>query len=125
MTKSVTIAARVDADLDHELARLAEATGRSKSWLISEALRILYLAMGAGSQINVGDDMRGRVYSFGLGPVGMVALGALCLFYGAIPADARVTSITYTTSQPLRHPVIRFGWTVSRARRHRDRRTRS
>ena len=39
MPKSVTIAARVDADLDRELERLAEATGRSKSWLINEALR--------------------------------------------------------------------------------------
>jgi predicted transcriptional regulator len=36
MTK---IAARVDADLDGQLDRLAAATGRSKSWLISEALR--------------------------------------------------------------------------------------
>ncbi len=39
MAKSVTIAARVDADLDGELDRLASATGRSKSWLINEALR--------------------------------------------------------------------------------------
>ena len=39
MSKSVTIAARVDSDLDGELERLAEATGRSKSWLINEALR--------------------------------------------------------------------------------------
>lgn len=39
MTKSITIAARVDADLDGELARLAAATGRSKSWLITDALR--------------------------------------------------------------------------------------
>ena len=39
MSKSVTIAARVDADLDDELERLAEAAGRSKSWLINEALR--------------------------------------------------------------------------------------
>jgi len=39
MSKSVTIAARVDADLDAELERLASATGRSKSWLINEALR--------------------------------------------------------------------------------------
>ncbi|MGH6863562.1 MAG: CopG family ribbon-helix-helix protein [Methylocella sp.] len=39
MAKSVTIAARVDADLEGELERLAAATGRSKSWLISEALR--------------------------------------------------------------------------------------
>ena len=39
MSKSVTIAARVASDLDGELERLAEATGRSKSWLINEALR--------------------------------------------------------------------------------------
>jgi predicted transcriptional regulator len=39
MTKSITIAARVDADLDQELERLSTATGRSKSRLISEALR--------------------------------------------------------------------------------------
>jgi predicted transcriptional regulator len=39
MSKSVTIAARVDADLDIELERLASATGRSKSWLLNEALR--------------------------------------------------------------------------------------
>jgi predicted transcriptional regulator len=39
MSKSVTIAARVDADLDAELERLASATGRNKSWLINEALR--------------------------------------------------------------------------------------
>ena len=39
MAKSITIAARVDADLDGQLGRLAAATGRSKSWLISEALR--------------------------------------------------------------------------------------
>jgi predicted transcriptional regulator len=39
MSKSITIAARVDADLDGELERLAAATGRSKSWLIGDALR--------------------------------------------------------------------------------------
>jgi predicted transcriptional regulator len=39
MSKSITLAARVDADLDAELSRLASATGRSKSWLINEALR--------------------------------------------------------------------------------------
>jgi RHH-type rel operon transcriptional repressor/antitoxin RelB len=39
MPRSVTIAARIDANLDSELERLASATGRSKSWLISEALR--------------------------------------------------------------------------------------
>jgi RHH-type rel operon transcriptional repressor/antitoxin RelB len=38
MARSITIAARVDADLDGELERLAFATGRSKSWL-SDALR--------------------------------------------------------------------------------------
>lgn len=39
MTKSITISARVDADLDDQLERLAEATKRSKSWLVNEALR--------------------------------------------------------------------------------------
>jgi RHH-type transcriptional regulator, rel operon repressor / antitoxin RelB len=39
MAKSVPIAARIDADLDGRLERLAEATGRSKSWLVNEALR--------------------------------------------------------------------------------------
>ncbi|HUI20813.1 MAG TPA: ribbon-helix-helix domain-containing protein [Methylocella sp.] len=39
MAKTITIAARVDADLDGELERLAAATGRSKSWLIIDALR--------------------------------------------------------------------------------------
>lgn len=43
MAKSVTLAARVDADLDAELARLATATGRSKSWVINEALRSFVL----------------------------------------------------------------------------------
>ena len=39
MAKSVTSAARVDADQDDGLQRRAAATGRRKSWLISEALR--------------------------------------------------------------------------------------
>lgn len=39
MTKSIGLAARVDAELDAELSRLATATGRTKSWLISEALQ--------------------------------------------------------------------------------------
>ncbi len=39
MTKSVNIGARITGDLDDSLARLALATGRSKSWLISEAVR--------------------------------------------------------------------------------------
>ncbi len=39
MAKSITIAARVDAGLDSELEQLAAATGRSKSWLIADALR--------------------------------------------------------------------------------------
>ena len=39
MPKSVTIAARVEADLDSALERRASATGRSKPWLINEALQ--------------------------------------------------------------------------------------
>ncbi len=39
MPKSVTIAARVDTALDADLDRLSAATGRTKSWLINEALR--------------------------------------------------------------------------------------
>lgn len=39
MSKPVTIAARFDAHLDGGLERLAEAAGRSKSWLMDEALR--------------------------------------------------------------------------------------
>ncbi len=39
MPKPVTIAARIDADLDADLNRVATATGRSKSWLINAALR--------------------------------------------------------------------------------------
>ena len=38
-SKSITIAARVDVELDAELERLASATGRTKSRLITEALR--------------------------------------------------------------------------------------
>ncbi len=39
MSKSITLAARVDAELDAELSQLAAKTGRTKSWLITEALR--------------------------------------------------------------------------------------
>jgi predicted transcriptional regulator len=39
MGKSVTLAARVDEALDAELTKLVDKTGRSKSWLINEALR--------------------------------------------------------------------------------------
>jgi predicted transcriptional regulator len=39
MSKSVTLAARIDADLDAELSRIAATSGRSKSWLVNEALR--------------------------------------------------------------------------------------
>jgi predicted transcriptional regulator len=39
VVKSVTLAARVDVELDAELSRLADKTGRSKSWLLNEALR--------------------------------------------------------------------------------------
>jgi predicted transcriptional regulator len=39
MSKSVTLAARIDANLDAELSRIAATSGRSKSWLVNEALR--------------------------------------------------------------------------------------
>jgi predicted transcriptional regulator len=39
MPKPVTLAARVDKDLNEDLNHLATATGRSKSSLINEALR--------------------------------------------------------------------------------------
>ena len=39
MEKTVTIGARISADLHSNLDRLAQATGRSKSWHLSEALR--------------------------------------------------------------------------------------
>jgi RHH-type rel operon transcriptional repressor/antitoxin RelB len=39
LPKPITLSARIDADLDAGLSRLATATGRSKSWLINEALR--------------------------------------------------------------------------------------
>lgn len=39
MSKSTTLTARVDAELEAELDRLAAAKGRTRSWLINEALR--------------------------------------------------------------------------------------
>ena len=36
--KTVTIGARISKELDRDLARLAAATGRSKSWLVANAL---------------------------------------------------------------------------------------
>lgn len=39
MTSTVTIGARISEDLADELQKLAEATGRSRSWLISDALK--------------------------------------------------------------------------------------
>jgi predicted transcriptional regulator len=39
MSKSATLTARIDAKLEAELDRLASAKGRSKSWLVNEALR--------------------------------------------------------------------------------------
>ena len=44
--------------------------------------------------------MRGNLSIFELGPVSLAALGAFWLFYGAMPADAQITGISYTTSQP-------------------------
>lgn len=38
MSKSATLTARIDAELEAELDRLAAAKGRSKSWLVNEAL---------------------------------------------------------------------------------------
>jgi predicted transcriptional regulator len=37
--RTVTIGARISEELDRDLARLAAATGRSKSWLVGDALR--------------------------------------------------------------------------------------
>jgi predicted transcriptional regulator len=37
--KSATLTARIDAELEAELDRLAAAKGRSKSWLVNDALR--------------------------------------------------------------------------------------
>jgi predicted transcriptional regulator len=36
--KTVTIGARISKELDHDLAKLSAATGRSKSWLVADAL---------------------------------------------------------------------------------------
>jgi RHH-type transcriptional regulator, rel operon repressor / antitoxin RelB len=36
--KTVTIGARISQELDRDLAKLAAATGRSKSWLVADAL---------------------------------------------------------------------------------------
>ena len=37
--RTVTIGARISEELDRDLARLAAASGRSKSWLVADALR--------------------------------------------------------------------------------------
>jgi predicted transcriptional regulator len=37
--RSVAVGARIEESLDADLERLADATGRSKSWLIADALR--------------------------------------------------------------------------------------
>jgi predicted transcriptional regulator len=39
MSKSTTLTTRIDAKLEDDLNRLAEAKGRTKSWLVNEALR--------------------------------------------------------------------------------------
>ena len=36
--KTVTIGARISKELDRDLAKLSAATGRSKSWLVADAL---------------------------------------------------------------------------------------
>jgi predicted transcriptional regulator len=38
MTKDVTITARIDEELSARLARLSSLLGRSKSWLVGQAL---------------------------------------------------------------------------------------
>jgi predicted transcriptional regulator len=38
MARDVTISARIAPDLDSNLERLAAATGRTKSWLLNDAL---------------------------------------------------------------------------------------
>jgi RHH-type transcriptional regulator, rel operon repressor / antitoxin RelB len=37
--RTVTIGARISEQLDHDLSKLAAATGRSKSWLVANALK--------------------------------------------------------------------------------------
>jgi predicted transcriptional regulator len=37
--RTVTIAARISEELDRDLAKLSTATGRSKSWLVADALK--------------------------------------------------------------------------------------
>ena len=37
--KTVTIGARISEQLDRDLAQLSAATGRSKSWLVADALK--------------------------------------------------------------------------------------
>lgn len=44
MTKDISVAARIDQQLDDRLRALAAATGRSKSWHMAEALRGYLLA---------------------------------------------------------------------------------
>jgi predicted transcriptional regulator len=39
LAKEVTITARIDAELAARLSRLSELEGRSKSWLVGEALK--------------------------------------------------------------------------------------
>ena len=71
MPKSVTIAARVDTALDADLDRLSAATGRTKSWLINEALRS-YLAHEQAFQaaVRAGAVLaeQGAVVTFGITP---------------------------------------------------------
>jgi predicted transcriptional regulator len=37
--RTVTIGARISEELDRDLVRLSTATGRSKSWLVADALK--------------------------------------------------------------------------------------
>ena len=66
MNKPVSIGARIPLDLDERLIRLAEATGRSKSWHTHQALeRYIDEEMDFVEKVQAGlDDVKaGRVVS--------------------------------------------------------------
>ena len=47
MPNEVTISARIPDEINDQLTRLSEATGRTKSWVIKEALRSYLLSESA------------------------------------------------------------------------------
>jgi predicted transcriptional regulator len=64
MAKDTTITARIPGDVGEQLARFSDAMGRSKSWVVNEALRS-YLAAEmefiAAVEEGLGDAEAGRV----------------------------------------------------------------